>query len=216
MTDKLTRAKAILTLVLLGTTPPALAVDVNVVGLFGSKAVVSINGGAPTTMRVGQRTADGVRLLSIDGESAIFEIDGQRRALRMGQPYVSRSSGNAPSVSLSADGNGHYMANGSVNGIAVRFLVDTGATMVALPAQVAGQAGIRYSDAPRGMVQTAGGPTTAYKVKLDTVSIGGVTLNNVDAVVIDRGLTVPLLGMTFLSRMEIQRDGELMVLKKRF
>jgi len=195
---------------------PALAADVRVVGLFGSKAVVSIDGGAPTTMRIGQRAPAGVRLLAIEGESAIFEIDGQRRALRMGQPYVSRSTGGSPSVSLSADANGHYMANGAVNGSAIRFLVDTGATMVALPAQVARQAGIRYSNAPRGMVQTAGGPTAAYKVKLDTVSIGGVTLNNVDAVVIDRGLTVPLLGMTFLSRMEIQRDGELMVLKKRF
>jgi aspartyl protease family protein len=65
-------------------------------------------------------------------------------------------------------------------------------------------------------VQTAGGPTTAYRVKLDTVTIGDVTLNNVDAVVIDRGLNVPLLGMTFLSRMDIQHDGELMVLKKRY
>lgn len=212
----LTRAKAILTLALLTTGLPALAADVRVVGLFGSKAVVSIDGGAPTTMRIGQRTSYGVRLLAIQGESAIFEIDGQRRALRMGQPYVSRSSGGAPSVSLSADANGHYMANGSVNGSAMRFLVDTGATMVALPAVFARQAGIRYSQAPRGTVQTAGGPTTAYKVKLDTVTIGGVTLNNVDAVVIDRGLNVPLLGMTFLSRMEIQRDGELMVLKKRF
>lgn len=210
------RAGTILTLALLVLTGPALAADVRVMGLFGSKAVVSIDGSAPTTMRIGQRAPAGVRLLAIEGESAIFEIDGQRRALRMGQPYVSRSTGGSPSVSLSADANGHYMANGSVNGSAIRFLVDTGATMVALPAQVARQAGVRYSNAPRGMVQTAGGPTAAYKVKLDTVSIGGVTLNNVDAVVIDRGLTVPLLGMTFLSRMEIQRDGELMVLKKRF
>ncbi|MCG6876024.1 MAG: TIGR02281 family clan AA aspartic protease [Betaproteobacteria bacterium] len=211
-----TRATAILTLALLATGLPALAADVRVVGLFGSKAVVSLDGGAPTTMRIGQRAPNGARLLAIEGESAIFEIDGQRRALRMGQPYVSRSSGGAPSVRLSADANGHYMANGSVNGSAMRFLVDTGATMVALPAVFARQAGIRYSTAPRGTVQTAGGPTTAYKVKLDTVTIGGVTLNNVDAVVIDRGLNVPLLGMTFLSRMEIQRDGELMVLKKRF
>jgi len=214
--NRLRGADAILTLALLAATLPAHAVDVRVVGLFGSKAVVSIDGGAPTTMRVGQRAPGGVQLLSIEGESAVFEIDGQRRALRLGQPYVSRSSGGSPSVRLSADANGHYMANGAVNGSAMRFLVDTGATMVALPAVFARQAGVRYSNAPRGTVQTAGGPTTAYRVKLDTVSIGGVTVNNVDAVVIDRGLNVPLLGMTFLSRMEIQRDGELMVLKKRF
>ncbi len=213
---KLTRAKFIVTLLLLTTPGAALAVDVRVVGLFGSKALVSIDGGAPSSMRIGQRTAAGVQLLAIEGESAIFEIEGQRRALRMGQPYVSKTTGNAPSVRLSADANGHYIANGSVNGSAVRFLVDTGATMVALPAQVASQAGIKYSKAPSGTVQTAGGVTKAYQVKLDTISVGGVTLNNIDAVVIERGLTVPLLGMTFLSRMDIQHDGALMVLKKRY
>jgi len=211
-----TRASAILTLVLIAAPWAALAADVRVVGLFGSKAVVSVDGGAPKTVRTGESIADGIRLLSVGGDAAIFEIDGQRRALRIGQPYVSKSSGGAQTVRLSADTNGHYMADGSVNGKSMRFLVDTGATMVALPAMYARQAGIRYADAPSGTVQTAGGPTTAYKVKLDTVSIGGVTLNNVDAVVITRGLTMPLLGMTFLSRMEIQRDGELMVLKKRF
>jgi aspartyl protease family protein len=212
----LMRAKLIVTLTLLATAHPALAVDVRVVGLFGSKAVVSIDGAAPSTMRIGQRGAGGVQLLAVEGETAIFAIDGQRRSIRMGQPYVSRSSGGAQVVRLSADANGHYMANGSVNGTAIRFLVDTGATMVALPAQLASRAGIKYAGAPKGTVQTAGGPTTAYKVKLDTVVIGDVTLNNVDAVVIDHGLNVPLLGMTFLSRMDIQHDGELMVLKKRF
>ena len=212
----LTRAIAIVALGLLVAAPAARAADVRVVGLFGSKAVVSIDGGAPTTMRIGQRAGESVRLVAVEGETATFEIDGQRRTLRIGQPYVAKSSGGAPTVRLSADANGHYMANGSVNGASMRFLVDTGATMVALPAMFARHAGVRFSDAPRGTVQTAGGPTTAYKVKLDTVTIGGVTLNNVDAVVIDRGLTMPLLGMTFLSRMEIERDGEMMVLKKRF
>ena len=212
----LTHAKLIVTLALLTTAQTALALDVRVLGLFGGKAVVSIDGAAPTTMRIGQRGAGGVQLLAVEGETAIFSIDGQRRSIRMGQPYVSKSSGGAQSVRLSADANGHYMANGSVNGTSIRFLVDTGATMVALPAQMASRAGIKYSAAPKGTVQTAGGPTTAYKVKLDSVTIGDVTLNNVDAVVIDRGLNVPLLGMTFLSRMDIQHDGGLMVLKKRF
>ena len=212
----LTRANAILTLVLLSATPAALAADVRVLGLFGSKAVVSVDGGAPRTVRTGQSVADGVRLLGVESDAAIFEIDGQRRRLRMGQPYVSKSTGSAQTVRLSADASGHYVANGAVNGTSMRFLVDTGATMVALPAASARQAGIRYTEAPSGTVQTAGGPTNAYKVKLDTVAIGNVTLNNVDAVVIEQGLTMPLLGMTFLSRMEIQRDGELMVLKKRF
>ena len=206
----------LVTLVFLASVAPARAADVRVLGLFGSKAVVSIDGRPPTTLRIGQRTAEGVRLLAVEDQTAVLEIDGERRALRIGQPFVAKSTGSAPSVRLSADVNGHYIANGSVNGSPVRFLVDTGATMVALPGSVARQAGVRFSDAPRGTVQTAGGPTTAYKVRLDTVSIGGVTLHNIEAVVIDRGLSLPLLGMSFLSRMEIGRDGELMVLKKRF
>ena len=210
------RAVAIVTLGVLIAAPAAWAADVRVVGLFGSKAVVSIDGAAPTTMRVGERAGDGVRLLAVEGETATFEIDGQRRTLRIGQPYVSKSTGGSQTVRLSADANGHYMANGSVNGTAMRFVVDTGATTVALPAEFARRAGISTRSARRITVQTANGPTTAYGVKLDTVSIGDLTLYGVDAVVIDRGLTMPLLGMTFLSRTDMQRDGELMVLKKRF
>lgn len=210
------RARHILTLVLLAAAAAAQAADVRVLGLFGNKAVVSIDGSAPTTMRTGQRTADGIQLLSVQGDSAIFEIDGHRRVLRMGQPYVSKSAGGAASVRLSADANGHFMANGTVNGSAMRFMIDTGATMVALPAQVARQAGISFFNAPQVVVQTASGPTTAYMVKLDSVAIGGVTVNNVDAVVIDRGLSEPLLGNSFLSRMDMRRDGEVMVLKKRY
>jgi aspartyl protease family protein len=210
------RAIAIVTLGLLAAAPVARGADVRVVGLFGSKAVVSIDGGAPTTMRVGEGAGDGVRLLAVEGETATFEIDGQRRTLRIGQPYVSKSTGGAPTVVLSADANGHYMADGTVNGTSTRFMVDTGASTVALPATFARHAGVQFSNAPRLMVQTAGGPTTAYAVKLDTVGIGALTLHNVEAVVIDRGLTMPLLGNSFLRRTEKQDDGRIMVLKKRF
>lgn len=215
-TTALRRALAIVTLALLVAAPAARGAEVRVVGLFGSKAVVSIDGGAPTTMRISQRAGEAVRLLAVEGETATFEIDGQRRTLRIGQPYVAKPSGGTPTVRLSADANGHYIANGSVNGAPMRLMVDTGASIVALPAMFARYAGIQFSSAPRVTVQTANGPTTAYAVKLDTVSIGALTIHNVDAVVIDRGLTVPLLGNSFLSRTDMQRDGELMVLKKRF
>jgi len=197
-------------------TPGALAADLRVVGLFGNKAVVSVDGAAPRTFRVGERPAEGVRLVAVDGDGAVFEIDGKRRTLRIGQPYATKAPSGAASVTLSADSTGHFVADGSVNGAAMRFLVDTGATLIALPAAEARRAGVLYLNAPRGMVSTAGGPALAYKVKLDRVSVGGVTITNVDAVVLDKGLTVPLLGMSFLGRMEMQRAGETMVLRKRF
>ncbi|MCZ7563588.1 MAG: TIGR02281 family clan AA aspartic protease [Burkholderiales bacterium] len=196
--------------------PGATAADVRVVGLFGAKAVVSVDGGAPRTVRAGERLAEHVRLLAVERDGAVFEIDGQRRTLRIGQPYVSRAPAAAASVTLTADASGHFVAEGTVNGAAMRFLVDTGATLIALPAADARRAGVAYANAPQGVVSTAGGAAVAYKVKLDTVSVGGISLSNVDAVVLEKGLTIPLLGGSFLSRMAIETLGRTMVLRKRF
>jgi aspartyl protease family protein len=94
--------------------------------------------------------------------------------------------------------------------------VDTGATLIALPAADAKRMGVSYLNAPRGVVNTANGSAVAYKVKLDTVRVGNITINNLDAVVIEGGLTIALLGMSFLNRTEMSHEGETMVLVKRF
>jgi aspartyl protease family protein len=195
---------------------PAAATDLNVVGLFGSKAVVSINGSPPRTMSVGQRSPEGVELMAVDRETATFEVDGQRRTLRMGQAYVSRAGGTGSSVTLKADARGHFLTDGQVNGGNVRFLVDTGATMISLSAADARRLGIDYLKGPRGVVQTAAGPTSAYKITLDSVRVGDIAMNGVDALVIETGLPFALLGMSFLKRTEIRHEGETMVLIKRF
>ena len=88
--------------------------------------------------------------------------------------------------------------------------------MVALPGSIADRLGIDYRKGRRGMIQTAAGPTLAYKVKLDEVRLGGIRLQNVDAVVLRNGLGIALLGMSFLNRVEMQRDGESMVLTRRY
>jgi aspartyl protease family protein len=196
---------------------PAAAAEVNVVGLFGNKAVVSINGGQPRTMSVGQKAPEGVALVAVDRETATFEIDGKRRTLRMGQAYSAPGGGGSGQRTvLKADAGGHFIADGQVNGGSIRFLVDTGATLIALPAADAKRLGLSYLGAPRGSVNTANGAAVAYKVKLDTVRVGEITINNVDAVVLEGGLSVALLGMSFLNRTEMKRDGETMVLLKRF
>lgn len=194
------------------------ATDVNVAGLSGERALVSINGGKERWMRVGQRSPEGVMLITVEGETATFEIDGKRRALKQNQAYVSKggSGTGSGSVTLKADGRGHFMADAQVNGGSVRFMVDTGATMIALPAAEAKRLGINYLKGERGLVQTANGAAPAYKVKLDTVRLGDITLNNIDAMVLEGGLQIPLLGMTFLNRTEMRRDGETMVLTKRY
>jgi aspartyl protease family protein len=213
-------AAALGSILCLGFAAPAAATDVTVVGLSSARASVSINSGNPRWLAVGQRSPEGVVLVAVDREAgnATFEIDGKRQTLRMNQAYVAAGTagGGGNSVTLKADSSGHFMAKGQVNGGAVRFMVDTGATVIALPAADAKRLGINYLKGERGFVHTANGTAPAYRVKLDTVRLGDITLNNVDATVLEGGLAMPLLGMSFLNRTEMKRDGETMVLTKRY
>lgn len=196
---------------------PALATDVTLVGLIGAKAIVVIDRGAPRTLTPGQKTAEGVVLLGTEKDAAGFEIEGKKRTLRMGQAYSAATRAGRQNVTLSADTRGHFVTIGSINGGSVRFLVDTGATLVALPASEAKRLGINYLQGERGHVQTANGVAVAYRVKLDTVKIGDIEVNNVDAVVSENdAMGVALLGMSFLNRMEMKRDGQSMTLTKRY
>jgi aspartyl protease family protein len=196
----------------------AQATDVNVVGLFPGKAVVSINGGQPRTLSVGQKTEEGVVLVSSDRDSATIEIDGKKRVMRMGQLVSSApAGGSSQSVTLAADSRGHFFVNGQINGAQVRFLVDTGATWVALSASDAVRLAIDYRKGEPNLMSTANGVAAAYKIKLDSLRVGDITANNVDAVVMEgSGPAIVLLGMSFLNRMEMRRDGQTMVLTKKF
>lgn len=202
----------------LATVAPAAATDVNVIGLFQGKAVIVVNRGAPRTLSAGQRSPEGVLLVSADSKSALLEIDGKRERLEMGQHFESASlTGARDSITLAADSRGHYVADGNVNGGAVRFLVDTGATLVALPAADARRLGIDFRKGRRATSQTANGPAVVWRVTLDTVSIGGLTVHNVEGIVHEaQGLDVALLGMSFLNRMEMRREGPNLTLTKRY
>ena len=194
----------------------ASALDVGLAGIMGSKAMLMINGGEPRAVAIGQ-TVDGVRLISVAGDQAIVEIDGKKRPLRVGQHAVGSASANGSGkVILTADSQGHFVTNGTVNGASVKFLVDTGATLISLGASDARRIGIDASKGQRGITNTANGQAQVSKVKLDTVRVGDVTLHNVDALVHQNDLPVALLGMSFLNRMEMQRDGGTMTLKKQY
>jgi aspartyl protease family protein len=203
---------------LLAAAAPAGATEVDVIGLFPGKAVVVIDRGAPRTLAVGQRTAEGVVLLSADSRSATFEIDGKRQVLEMGQHVqVGQENVGRATATLAPDGMGHFSAQGQINGSSVRLLVDTGATLVSLPASEARRLGIDLRTAKRAMSQTANGTVAVYRVTLDTVTVGGITLYNVDAVVHEsNALGVVLLGMSFLSRTQMHEDGGNLVLEKRY
>ncbi len=197
----------------LGQTP-----KVTLVGLFPGKAVVVIDSASPRTISVGQKTIEKVTLLQTDKASAVFEIDGKKQTLQIGEHFAAASAGSAAAgVVLAGDERGHFFANGQINGKSLRFLVDTGATMVSISASFARNAGIDYRKGQLALVNTANGQATVYRVKLDSVKVGDITLLNVDGLVHEgAGLDVALLGMSFLNRMEMKRDGAQMVLTKRY
>jgi aspartyl protease family protein len=196
---------------------PAAATDVNVIGLFPGKAVVVIGRGAPRTLSVGD-TVDGVKLLSADSKGATLEVDGKRETLQMGQHFESAAqTGTRNRVTLAPDERGHYLADGQVNGSHVRFLVDTGATMVSLPSSLADRLGVNWRQGRRGYSNTANGVVPVYAVMLDSVTVGDLTIYNVEGLVHDsKGLDTALLGMSFLARTEMQRDGQNLTLVKRY
>ena len=194
----------------------ACALDVNVVGLFPNKAVVQIDGGALQTLAVGQKAAEGVVLLGVDRDGATFEIDGQRLTVGLGHARMKASTA-AASAMVTADEHGHFVTTGWVNGIPIRFAIDTGATFISLPAGEARRLGLDYHKGQKAMMETANGIAPAYRIKLDTVRVGELTVNSVDAVVMEGDSpAIGLLGMSFLNRMDIRREGEIMTLTKRY
>ena len=205
---------AVLLLLACGT---ASASDIALIGVIGRKAaVLAIDGGDPKTVKLGQ-TWNGITVLEVQHDNATIAVDGQKRVLQRGAHYrgvpapVSREA-----VVLPADGRGHFFAEGLVNGVPLRFLVDTGASMVMLPADDARRLGIDYLAAPKTRVQTAAGPISAYLVTLDRVKVGAIELNGIDGIVVEQGGQVPLLGMSFLNRVEMRRNGDSMTLIRRF
>ncbi|HSF22545.1 MAG TPA: TIGR02281 family clan AA aspartic protease [Burkholderiales bacterium] len=211
--------RAIFLVVLLGAGA-ADAADINVVGLTSGKAVVSIDGGRPRTLTVGQVTPEGVKLISATSESAVFEVNGEHRTLAVGQGAAVASvsvARSGDSVTLVADSRGHFVTVGVVNGVSLRFMVDTGATAVVLSSADARRAGVNYLSGTRNLTQTANGVVPVYSVKLDSLRIGDITLNNLDASVIEGDkLPIALLGMSFLNRMEWKQDGTSLTLIRRY
>jgi aspartyl protease family protein len=191
---------------------------VSLVGVFPPKAaVLVIDGGEPKSVRVGRRSNE-VLLVAVGRDSAVIEVDGVRRTLKLGLHYPGAPAArpDRQSVALAADPLGHFVTEGLVNGGAVRFLVDTGASMVALPGPDAHRLGIDFRKGRLVTMRTANGPAYAYIVTLDTVKVGGIELHNVEAAVHEQGLGTALLGMSFLNRVEMRNEGQTMTLTRRY
>ncbi len=187
------------------------------VGLFTGKAVLVINNGQPKTLSVGQ-ISEGVKLISANSQSAVLEIEGKRRELTMGQGVAVGGSANAhASVTLYANSAGHHLAEGQFNGVPLKFIVDTGATSIAMNNADARKAGIDYRKGEQVQVHTASGNVAAYRVVINTLKIGAVVLHQVEGVVLEgNSPAVVLLGMSALNRLEMKREGIALTLIRKY
>lgn len=192
--------------------------QVSVVGLFSGKAVLIINGGKPRTLSVGQTSSEGVKLIAADSGKAVLEVEGKRKELGMGQGVsVAGKGSSAQTAILYADQAGHFFGEGYINGTPVKFLVDTGASSIAISADTARRIGLDYLGGDAGVAQTAAGNVKAYRVSLNTVKVGGITMHQVEATVLE-GSSPPfvLLGMSALNRLDMRRDGIALTLIKKY
>ncbi len=196
------------------------ASKIELFALFEHKAILKIDG-ARRVLAVGQTSPEGVKLIATDTseETARIELDGRLEVLTLG---VVASAGfadpkGAESITLWADSGGFFRTDGQINGRSVKFLIDTGANTIALNSRTAERIGLDYRRHGRpSLASTAGGVVRIYTIKLESVAVGGILLHNLDAGVIegDHPNDV-LLGMSFLGKLDMTRDGERLELRKR-
>lgn len=210
----LERVALLVVLAVLGTR--AEAREIALAGVIGNRAVLVVDGGEPQAVAIGTRTREGVTLKSVAGEVAVVEVDGKFERLRLGERVVHSGGDGGGDLVLQADSRGHFMTRGRVNGVQTPFLVDTGATFVSLGADAARRAGLDYRRGTPATSNTANGSVRIWRMNIDSLEVGGVRLLNVEAAVHEHDLPFGLLGMSFLNRMQWQREGDKLILKKRY
>jgi aspartyl protease family protein len=195
----------------------AQAASVAFSGMLGDKALLIIDGQAKG-VAVGS-TVQGVKLVRIDGTQAQIEVDGKAQTLRLGGTAVvagdTGGGGGGGRIVLPVGSGGHYTGLAAINGHPVQFVVDTGATMVSFGADVASQLGLDFKDSTAGQAMTANGAVAVRRVTLTKVTVGDVTIYNVEAMVVPQPMPVVLLGNSFLSHFQMHSESSTLVLDKK-
>ncbi len=186
-------------------------------GSMGSKALLVIDG-APRAVAVGG-AHQGVKLVSMDGGDAVVEIGGKRVPLQLGAPVnlgATASAAGGTQIVLTAGSGGHFVTSGAINGKSVQFVVDTGATAVALSQDQAARIGLDYKKGRRGMAHSANGTVPVHAVRLASVRVGDVTVYDVEAMVVPAAMPMVLLGNSFLTRFQMKRENDRLTLDRRY
>ncbi len=190
---------------------------VEVVALFKDRAVVKTAEGQDM-LRVGETSSSGVTLLAADTLQAKVRYRQKTYTLqlsaRVGSVFAVPER---KQVQINRDTHGQYRIRGTINGNLVDFLVDTGASIVAISERHAVAMGLDFMSGRAGHVQTAQGNAPAFFIMLDQVTVGGITLNNVQGTVVQGGFpTDVLLGMSFLNQVEMRDNNGVLTLVARY
>ncbi|EPD46997.1 MULTISPECIES: retropepsin-like aspartic protease family protein [Delftia] len=202
--------------------PSATAQSVALSGVLGSKALLVIDGGTPRALAAGESLQD-VRVLQVSGDTAEVEIKGRRQTLRLGEAPISLGGRGAAAgdpalgrrVVLKADNRGHFIERGQINGKTMVYMVDTGASSVAIGRSDAERMGLPFLKGQPVMMRTANGDAQGWRLRLDSVRVGDVEVFGVDAVVAPLPMPYVLLGNSFLAHVQMTRQGSEMVLERR-
>jgi len=209
--------KTIATIFLALTVTGAFAAgDVKIIALFADKALLQV-GDQQKIVSSGE-TFEGVLLKSASGRGAVVVIDGEEMELGLNRSIAGNfKKPDRSSFRIYPDSLGMYYTDGKINGEATRFLVDTGATYVTMSGRKARSLKIDYRRGVPSTAQTASAIVPVWQIKLDSISVGGIEVLNVDATVIvgDQPSEV-LLGNSFLKHTRLQHAGSVLEIKKRF
>lgn len=189
-------------------------------GSLGANKALLLIDGEPRTLAVGQ-TVKGVHLVSMAEDQAQIEVGGRRQTLVYGASPgsigdASAAPGAGRQIMLSAGAGGHFTSNGTINGQTTQFLIDTGATSVSIGQGEADRLNLRYRDGRRVMTQTANGAVPAHMVQLASVRVGDVEVRNIEAIVVPGQMSHVLLGNSFLTRFQMKRENDVLLLELRY
>lgn len=194
----------------------AWATNIRVVGLFDNRALLEIDG-KQHFLKVGETSPEGIKLIKSSSKGAVVEYDGKRKPLDLSQHIASSfSEAQETEVNLLRGAHGHYFGRGAINGYPVDFMVDTGASSIAMNSQQAKRLGLKLDKKNRGTASTAGGIVQTHRVILNKVSVGGITHYNIPAAVVDGAYPEEiLLGNSFLGKVQMTERNGVMVLREK-
>jgi len=193
------------------------APQVQVVGLFPGAAVLNIDG-QRKLVKVGQTGPEGVQVVSADSHKAVLRVGGVEQTYELSREYNSAGYATPAAhaeTSIARGTGGHYWVAGTINNQNAQFLVDTGATSIAMNEGQARRLGLDYrAGGTPMMASTASGTAKGWRVTLNSVKLGGVEVLGVEAVVLEGDFpTDILLGMSYLNRVGWREEQGMMYIQ---